>query len=35
MNEVLNAIKERRTIRKFKPDPVDEKKLRMILDAGR
>ena len=35
MNEVLNAIRNRRTIRKFKPDPVDEEKLQMILDAGR
>ena len=35
MNEVLNAIKSRRTIRKFKPDPVDEEKLQMILEAGR
>jgi nitroreductase len=35
MNEVLNAIKNRRTIRKFKPDPVDEEKLQMILEAGR
>jgi len=35
MNEVLKAIQNRRTIRKFKPDPVDEEKLQMILDAGR
>jgi nitroreductase len=35
MNEVLKAIKSRRTIRKFKPDPVDEEKLQMILEAGR
>jgi nitroreductase len=35
MNEVLHAIKNRRTIRKFKPDPVDDEKLRMILEAGR
>jgi nitroreductase len=35
MNEVLNAIKNRRTIRKFKPDPIDKEKLQMILDAGR
>jgi nitroreductase len=35
MNEVINAIKNRRTIRKFKPNPVDEEKLQMILEAGR
>jgi len=35
MNEVLNAIKSRRTIRRFKPDPIDEEKLQMILEAGR
>jgi nitroreductase len=35
MNEVLNAIKNRRTIRKFKPNPIDEEKLQMILEAGR
>jgi len=35
MNEVLNTIKNRRTIRRFKPDPVDEEKLQMILEAGR
>jgi nitroreductase len=35
MNEVLNAIISRRTIRKFKPDPIDEEKLQMILEAGR
>src|SRR4030042_3279899 len=35
MNEVLNTIKDRRTIRKFKPNPIDEEKLQMILEAGR
>ncbi|MFB3884399.1 MAG: nitroreductase family protein [Thermodesulfobacteriota bacterium] len=35
MNEVLNAIKNRRTIRKFKPDPIGQERLQMILDAGR
>ena len=35
MDEVLNAIKSRRTIRRFKPDPIDEEKLQMILEAGR
>jgi len=35
MNDVLKAIKNRRTIRRFKSDPIDEEKLQMILDAGR
>src|SRR4030067_626939 len=35
MNEVLKAIKNRRTIRRFKPNPIDEEKLQMILEAGR
>jgi nitroreductase len=35
MNEVLNAIQNRRAIRRFKPDPVDEEKLQMVLEAGR
>ncbi len=35
MNEVLNAVKSRRTIRRFKPDPIDDEKLQMILEAGR
>jgi nitroreductase len=35
MNEVLKTIKNRRTIRKFKPNPIDEEKLQMILEAGR
>jgi nitroreductase len=35
MNEVLKAIRNRRTIRKFRPDPVDPLKLQMILEAGR
>ena len=35
MNEVLLAIKNRRTIRRFKPDPIDEETLQMILEAGR
>jgi len=35
MNEVLNAIKNRRTIRRFKSDPIDEEKIKMILEAGR
>ena len=35
MNEVLNAIKNRRTVRRFKPNPIDEEMLQMILEAGR
>ena len=35
MNEVINTIKNRRTIRKFKSDPVNDQKLQMILEAGR
>jgi nitroreductase len=35
MNEVLNAIKNRRTIRRFKSTPIDEEKLLTILEAGR
>jgi nitroreductase len=35
MNPVLMAIANRRTIRKFKSDPVDEEELELILEAGR
>ena len=35
MNEVLKAIINRRTIRRFKPNPIDEEILQMILEAGR
>jgi nitroreductase len=35
MNEVLNTIKNRRTIRKFKPNPIDDEMLQVILEAGR
>jgi nitroreductase len=35
MNDVLKAIKNRRTIRRFKPNPIDEEKIQMILEAGR
>ncbi|MGA2465406.1 MAG: nitroreductase family protein [Thermodesulfobacteriota bacterium] len=35
MNEVLKAIKNRRTVRRFKPNPIDEEMLQMILEAGR
>jgi nitroreductase len=35
MNDVLNAIKGRRTIRRFKSTPIEEETLRVILEAGR
>jgi len=35
MNDVLNAIKDRRTIRRFKPTAIEEETLRVILEAGR
>lgn len=35
MNEVLRAIEGRRTIRRFRSDPVGEEQLRLILEAGR
>jgi len=35
MNEVLRTIKNRRTIRRFKSDPIENEKLQAILDAGR
>jgi len=33
--QVFEAIKERRSIRKYKPDPVPEKKLQTIFEAAR
>lgn len=35
MNEVIEAIQTRRTIRKFKKDPVPKEKIEGILEAGR
>jgi len=35
MNDVLKAIKNRRTIRKFKSNPIDDEMLQVILEAGR
>jgi nitroreductase len=35
MNEVLKAITERRSIRSFKTDPVEQEKIDAILEAGR
>lgn len=34
-NEVLKAIRERRSVLRFKPEPVPEDKLELILEAGR
>lgn len=34
MNEVINAIKTRRSIRKFKPDMPSKEELEQIIDAG-
>lgn len=34
MNEVLEAIKSRRSIRKFKPDMVEKEKIDQIVEAG-
>ena len=33
--EILEAIKNRRSIRKYRPDPVDDRTLGIILEAGR
>jgi nitroreductase len=33
--EVLEAIKDRRSIRRYKPDPVPDELIEKILDAGR
>lgn len=33
-NEVLKAIKERRSIRRFKPDQVTDEELKAVLEAG-
>lgn len=33
--QVVEAIKARRSIRKYKPDPVPEEKIREVLDAAR
>jgi nitroreductase len=33
--EVFDAIKTRRSIRKYKPEPIPDKKLRSILEAAR
>jgi len=33
--DIFDAIKGRRSVREFKPDPVDDKDLEKILEAGR
>ena len=33
--DVLEAIKSRRSIRKYKPDPIDDTLLTKVLDAAR
>ena len=35
MGDLMETIRNRRAIRKFKPDPIAEEKLQMILEAGR
>ncbi len=35
MNEILKAIHDRRSVRAFRPDPVEPEKIEAILDAGR
>jgi len=35
MNEIVNAIKNRRSIRKFRNVPLEDEKLAVILEAGR
>jgi len=35
MSSLMETIRSRRTIRRFKPDPVAEEKVQMILEAGR
>ncbi len=34
MNDIIKNIKERRSIRHFKKDQINEKKLEQILEAG-
>ena len=35
MMDVLEAIKTRRSVRKYKPDPVEDEKLQEVLEAAR
>ena len=34
MNEVISALLERRSVRSFRPEPIEEEKLTAILNAG-
>lgn len=34
MNEIMNVMKERRSIRKFKPDMPSKEDLNQIIEAG-
>lgn len=34
MNEVLSTIKNRRSVRKYKPEQISEENLKLILEAG-
>ncbi len=34
MNEVLNVIKNRRSVRNFKPEQISQESLELILEAG-
>lgn len=34
-NEVLKAIRERRSVLRFRPEPIPEEKLQAVLEAGR
>ena len=35
MNDILKAIHERRSVRRFKPEPVAREQIELILEAGR
>ncbi len=35
MSDLMETIRNRRTIRRFKPDPIADERIQMILEAGR
>ncbi len=35
MSDLMEIIRNRRTIRRFKPDPIADERIQMILEAGR
>ncbi len=35
MSDLMETIRTRRTIRRFKPDPISDEKIQVILEAGR